>query len=155
MTNIIHIIHVGSVDIVLRTAEVDEMGPVQYYFSFNTIPHFQWTSIYQFKKVTWLPLFVCDNVCMYVCQLSASFTYFGQLLRCAPKRIVNIMKVYIKRNNMQVELIRFRKKISTLFTFTFAKRGIFQPTRCLRSEIDGSVWSIDRAARLMDLCNRL
>ena len=25
---------------------------------------------------------------------------------------------------MQVELIRFRKKISHLFTFTFAKRGI-------------------------------
>ena len=49
---------------------------------------------------------------------------FGQLLRCAHRRIVNIMKVYIERNNMQVELIRFRKKISPLFTFTFAKRGI-------------------------------
>ena len=35
---------------------------------------------------------------------------FGQLLRCANKRIVNIMKVYIERKNMQVELIRFRKK---------------------------------------------
>ena len=28
----------------------------------------------------------------------------------AHKRIVNIMKVYIKKNNIQVELIRFRKK---------------------------------------------
>ena len=35
---------------------------------------------------------------------------FGQLLRCAHKRIVNIMKMYIERNNIQVELIRFRKK---------------------------------------------
>ena len=35
---------------------------------------------------------------------------FGQMLRCAYKRIVNIMKVYIERDNLQVELIRFRKK---------------------------------------------
>ena len=51
-------------------------------------------------------------VCVFVCQLRASSTYFGQLLRCAHKRIVNIMKVYlhIERNNMQVELIQFRKK---------------------------------------------
>ena len=55
-------------------------------------------------------------------QLRTSFTSSGQLLHCAHKRIVNIMKVYIERNNMQVELIRFRK--SPLFTFTFAKRGI-------------------------------
>ena len=42
---------------------------------------------------------------MYVCQLLASLTSFGQLLRCAHKRIVNIMKVYIERNNMHVELM--------------------------------------------------
>ena len=35
---------------------------------------------------------------------------FGKLLRCAHKRIVNIMKVYIEKKNMQVELIRFRNK---------------------------------------------
>ena len=34
------------------------------------------------------------------------------MLRCAHKRIVNIMKVYIERNNMLVELIRFRKNIN-------------------------------------------
>ena len=34
---------------------------------------------------------------------------FGQLLRCANKR-VNIMKVYMERKNRQLELIRFRKK---------------------------------------------
>ena len=42
-------------------------------------------------------------------QLRASFTYFGQLLHCAHKRIVNIIKVYIERNNIQIELIPFRK----------------------------------------------
>ena len=45
---------------------------------------------------------------LFVCQLLASFTSFGQLLRRAHKGIVNIMKVHIERNNMQVELIRFR-----------------------------------------------
>ena len=35
---------------------------------------------------------------------------FGQLLRCAHKRIVNIIKVYTERKNRQLELIWFRKK---------------------------------------------
>ena len=35
---------------------------------------------------------------------------FGQLLRGVHKRIVNILKVYIQKKNMQVELMRFRKK---------------------------------------------
>ena len=49
---------------------------------------------------------------------------FGHLLRCAHKRIVNIiiMKVYMERKNMQLELIQFRKKISRLFTFNFLNR---------------------------------
>ena len=34
------------------------------------------------------------------------------------KRIVNRIKVYIERSNMQVELIRFRKNISPLIMFT-------------------------------------
>ena len=42
---------------------------------------------------------------------------FRQLLRCANKRTVNIMKVYIERKNMQVELIRFRKKIAFIHIF--------------------------------------
>ena len=37
-------------------------------------------------------------------QILASFS-------CYAKECVNIMKVYIERNNMQVELIRFRKNI--------------------------------------------
>ena len=53
------------------------------------------------------------NLC--VCVL-ASFTSFGQLLCCAHKRIVNIMKVYIERNNMHVELMRLRKKNINLLT---------------------------------------
>ena len=44
---------------------------------------------------------------------SLNLDCFGQLLRCADKRIVNIMRENIERNNLQVELIRFRKKIST------------------------------------------
>ena len=50
------------------------------------------------------------SVSYCVCQLGALFTSFRQLLRCANKRIVNIMKVYIESSNMHVELIRFRKK---------------------------------------------
>ena len=49
---------------------------------------------------------------------------FGQLLRCAHKRIVNIMKVYIERNNIQVELIRFHKKSDFIDVGNF-EVGIF------------------------------
>ncbi len=49
-------------------------------------------------------------MCVCVCIRSSLHSVrFGQLLRCARKRIVNIMKVYIERNNIHVELIRFRK----------------------------------------------
>ena len=45
---------------------------------------------------------------MFVCiRYSLHSVCFGQLLGCAHKRIVNIVKVYIERINMQVELIRF------------------------------------------------
>ena len=72
---------------------------------------------------------VCVYMC-YVCIRSLLHSVrHGQLLRCAHKRIVNNIKVYIERNNKQVELIRFRKKISPLFTFTFAKLGIQRDSR--------------------------
>ena len=45
-------------------------------------------------------------MCLFVLLHSVSF---GQLFRCAHKRHVNIMKVYIEKNNIQVALIRFRK----------------------------------------------
>ena len=51
---------------------------------------------------------MCVCVCVCVCIIfSLHSVRFGQLLHCAHKRIVNIMKVYIERNNMQVELILF------------------------------------------------
>ena len=61
---------------------------------------------------------------MFVCIKSSLHSVrFGQLLRCAHNRNVNRIKEYIERNNVHVELILFRKNISRLFTFTFAKRG--------------------------------
>ena len=43
--------------------------------------------------------------CILLVCPSLSLVRFGQLLRYADKRIVNIMKVYIEINNLQVELI--------------------------------------------------
>ena len=40
-----------------------------------------------------------------------------RLLRCAHKRIVDIMKVHIERKNMQVELIRFRKNVDFIHVY--------------------------------------
>ncbi len=51
-------------------------------------------------------LFVRLYVCLSLGPLP--LVHFGQLLRYADKRIVNIMKVYIERNNLQIELIRCR-----------------------------------------------
>ena len=74
------------------------------------------------------------RVRVHVCIRSSLHSVsFGQLLRCAHKSIVNNMKLYIERNNIQVELIRFRKKISTLFTF--AKRGIQRGRRVYAWEV--------------------
>ena len=55
---------------------------------------------------------LCSCVRSFVCSLLDSIhsVRFGQLLRCAHKRIVNIMKVYMERKNRQLELIRLRKK---------------------------------------------
>ena len=70
---------------------------------------------------------------MFVCQHLASFTSFGQLLRCAHKRIVNIIKLYIERNNMQVELIRFRRTYR-LYSRIHLRRGDdFRESRCVYS----------------------
>ena len=48
--------------------------------------------------------------------------YYGRTY--ADKRTVNEMKVYLERNNSQVELIRCCEQVLTLFTFTSAKRQI-------------------------------
>ena len=52
---------------------------------------------------------LCSGVC-YLPRSSLHSVRFGQLFRCAHKRIVNIMKVYIERKKMQVQLIPFSKK---------------------------------------------
>ena len=74
---------------------------------------------------------------MYVSSSLHSYR-FGQLFRCAQKRIVNIMKVYIERNNMQVELIRLRKQILSLLTLETSKWILSQPT-CLRMESHSNI----------------
>ena len=96
--------------------------------------------IYKFKKVTWLPSylvrleFVWMFVCLYVSfhvgsTLHLDLVRLGQLLgglRCVDKRIFNIMKVYIERNNMLVELIRFRKTILFIHVYFSEARNSMQ-----------------------------
>ena len=41
------------------------------------------------------------------------------LLRYADKRIVNIMKVYIERNSLQIELIRYHKNVDFIHVYFF------------------------------------
>ena len=53
-------------------------------------------------------LLLCGFVALWLCGC-ASFIYFGQLLYGVHIHALSIMKVYIKRNNIQMELIRFRK----------------------------------------------
>ena len=69
--------------------------------------------IYKCKKVTWLSLRVRSGRrpagCICLCHRAASFTYFGEVLRCPHKRIVAITKVYIARNTIHMEIIRFHK----------------------------------------------
>ena len=68
---------------------------------------------------------------------------FGQLLRCAHKRIVNIMKVYIERNNMQDELIRFRKNNYFIHVY-FCEARNFQ-TDAMFTQHDRWICLIDRS----------
>ena len=52
---------------------------------------------------------------VFVCIRSSLHSVrFGQLLRCAHKRIFNIMKEYIDRNNIQVKLNTIPEKIAPL-----------------------------------------
>ena len=49
--------------------------------------------------------FRCSCGVCYLPRSSLHSVRFGQQLRCAHKRIVNIMKVYMERKNVQLELI--------------------------------------------------
>ena len=89
----------------------------------------------------------CVRTCVRACvrvfvRSSLHFFRFGQLLRCEHKRIVNLMKVFMERNNLQVELIRFRKKILTIFRFKTSKRILSRPM-CLRMKSHSNVCPFD------------
>ena len=56
--------------------------------------------LYKVKKVTRLNFYF---VSLFVCQYLDLFSSFCQLLRYTDNRIVNMMKVYIERNNLQLE----------------------------------------------------
>ena len=54
---------------------------------------------------------VCMCVCMYVCQLLASFSSHWASVTLCTNALSISWKWYIERNNMQVELIWLRKKL--------------------------------------------
>ena len=86
-----------------------------------------------------------DRVCVCACvcvRLSLHSVRFGQLLRCAHKRIVNSMKVYIERKNIQVELIRFRKKYR-LFHVNFCEARNSTRLACLRLDSRYNISMLD------------
>ena len=70
----------------------------------------------------------CSGV-LVIIRSSLHSVRFGQLLRCAHKRIVNIMKVYIERKDMHIQLIPFRKK--TLLTLETLKGDTFATDVCI------------------------
>ena len=55
-------------------------------------------------------------MCLFVSPLPC-LVRVCQLLRYADNRIVNILKVYIERNILQVELIRYRKQVDFIHVF--------------------------------------
>ena len=83
-----------------------------------------------------------SHIIQLLCRWHASFrSLWAAVIRCAHKRIVNTIKVYIERNNMQVELIKFRKK-DRLHSRLLLRSEEFSDRR--------NVY----AARSMDLCDR-
>ena len=56
------------------------------------------------------------KVCVCTYHILASFS-------CYANECVNIMKVYIERNNIQVELIRFRKNIDFIHVYVCESRN--------------------------------
>ena len=60
----------------------------------------------------WFPLYVSSSV-----SPSLPVVRFGQILRYADTCLVNIMKVYIERINLQVELIGCRNNIDFIHVY--------------------------------------
>ena len=63
--------------------------------------------------------------CLEVCQILASFNLFWGSCYAVHINALSIIKVYIERNNMQVELIRVRKNIDFCEVRTFASHAMF------------------------------
>ena len=80
------------------------------------------------QSYNWKKLTACVRACMRACIRSSLHS------RCAHKRIVNLMKVYSEMKNIQVELIRFRKKYC-LFHVNFCEARYSTRLACLR--LDG------------------
>ena len=66
---------------------------------------------------------LCLFVCLFVSS-SLSLGHFGPFSYYADKCIVHVIKLYIERNNLQVELIRCRKKCLLFSGLSFAKRRV-------------------------------
>ena len=48
------------------------------------------------------------------------------ILRYADKRILNIMKVYIERNNLQLELMRYHKNVEFIHVYFCEATALMQ-----------------------------
>ena len=82
---------------------------------------------------------------VFVCIRSSLHSVrFGQLLRCVHKRIVNILKVYIERNNKQVEFIRFHKNIDFIHVYVCEARGFPKHSMFTAYSLDGSNWPLTK-----------
>ena len=91
---------------------------------------------YTFKNST---VFGCSAVLVFVtCPIALGS---WKLLRCPHKRMVNIMKVYIERNNMQVELMRFRKQnVDLIHVYVYESREFPKHSMFTAYSLDRSNW---------------
>ena len=89
---------------------------------------------------------------MFVCiRPSLHSVRVGQLLRCAHKRTVNIMKVYMERKNIQVELIRFRKNSDIIAVGNFEVGIILSRPTCSLLSATSHHCSVQRAPGTPDV----
>ena len=89
----------------------------QFPFNHNNYDHF--ISIYINLRRSHECLRSCVRSFVWSSLDSIHSVRFGQLLRCAHKRIVKIMKVYMERKNRQLELMRFHKNIAFIHVYFF------------------------------------
>ena len=74
----------------------------------------------------------CSFIRVFVCYPRFIHSVcFGQLLRCAHKRTVNIMKVHMETKNRQLELVLFRKNMAFTHVYFFEPRNSTR-VACLR-----------------------